>query len=142
MARRHVRQVKVQIDGIDIPNVIHVEYGLEVRPNTINGGPSDARPRLARIKITRMSDDSILFWDWASKPFRGNFRSGMVEYFAPDEETKVNSTLAWAEGFVTQYSETVPHVQDKREIPQSETIEISAQKIKINDVEIEADTWA
>jgi len=33
-------------------------------------------------------------------------------------------------------------VQMSRETPQTETIEISAQKIKINDVEIEADTWA
>lgn len=142
MASRHFRQLSVEIDGNAIPNVTDVEYGLEVRPNQINMGPSDARPRLARIRITRMSDDSVLFWDWASKPFRGNFKGGKVKFYSPDEESKFISQLEWFEGFVTHYSESVPDVQMSRETPQTETIEISAQKIKINDVEIEADTWA
>ncbi|HVP38856.1 MAG TPA: type VI secretion system tube protein TssD [Candidatus Saccharimonadales bacterium] len=136
-----LRQIAVEIDGKKIANVVSVKYGLEVR-NDSDGSPSDARPRLARITLARKSDDSALLFDWASKPFRGNFKSGKVTFYAPDEETKVQSTMTWTDGFVTMYQETVPNIQTDRQSPMLEYIEISAQKIKINDVEVAADSWA
>ena len=49
--------------------------------------------------------------------------------------------MSWTDGFVTKYEETVPDIQTQRQIPMTENIEISAQKLKINDVEVDADTW-
>ena len=142
MSPRHIRRLEVQIDGNDIPNVIDVEYGLDVRPSKINMSPSDARPRLKMIRLTRISDQSELFWEWSIKPFKGNFKSGMVNFYHPDEETQVMSTLMWENGFVTHYNETVPHIQKHQGEPQTETIYISAQKIAMNGIEIEADSWS
>jgi hypothetical protein len=59
-----ISQIRVEIDGKHITNVLAVDYGLEVAHDA-DGSPSDARPRLARIKITRKSDDSQLLGDWA-----------------------------------------------------------------------------
>lgn len=136
-----IRQIKVEIDGKHVTNVLAVDYGLVVRHDH-DGSPSDARPRLARICITRKADDNAVLGQWASKPFRGHFKSGKISFYAPDEETKVQSTMSWSDGFVTLYRETVPNVQTEREIPLMEYVEISAQKVKINDVEVDADTWA
>ncbi len=135
-----LRQIAVEIDGTKIPNVLAVKYGLQVGHDP-DGSPSDARPRLARISILRKSDDKSLLFDWASKAFKGNFKSGKVTFYAPDEETKVLSTMSWTEGFVTLYQENVPNIQTDRQSPMVEYVEISAQKIKINDVEVAADTW-
>lgn len=135
-----IRQIKVEIDGKHISNVLAVDYGLEVSHDA-DGSPSDARPRIARICVTRKSDDSHQLGDWACKPFRGHFKSGKISFFAPDEETKVQSTMSWTDGFVTLYREWVPDVQTHRGDPMVEYIEVSAQKIKINDTEVDADTW-
>jgi hypothetical protein len=96
---------------------------------------------LARIKITRKSDESQLLGDWASHPFRGHFKSGKISFFAPDEASKVQSTMSWSDGFVALYKEEVPDIQMKRDKPMTETVEISAQKLKINDVEVDAHGW-
>jgi hypothetical protein len=133
-------QIKVEIDGSHVANTLAVEYGLDVNHDT-NGSPSDARPRLARIKITRRSDNSTTLGDWASKPFKGHFKSGKISFFAPHEETKVQSTMSWTDGYVTLYKEIVPDVNTDRAKPMIEIVEISAQKIKINDVEVDADSW-
>ena len=133
-------QIKVEIDGKHIPNVLSVNYGLEVQHDT-DGRPMDARPRLARIRITRMSDADTLLGDWASHPVRGHFKSGKVSFFVPDEESKVQSTMSWSDGFVALYGEAVPHIHDERHKPMTEYVEISAQKVKINDVEWAGDNW-
>jgi len=135
-----IRQIKVEIDGKAISNVIAVDYGLEVEHDA-DGSPSDARPRLARIKITRKSDDNQLLGDWASHPFRGHFKSGKISFFAPDEATKVQSTMSWSDGFVAMYREEVPDIQIHRDMPMTEYVEISAQKLKINDVEVDVHSW-
>jgi hypothetical protein len=135
-----IRQVKVEIDGKHISNVLHVEYGLQVG-HDMDGSPSDARPRLMRICVTRKSDDSEQLADWASKPFRGSFKTGKISFYAPDEKDKVQSTVSWTDGFVALYREQVPDLQTDKEVPMTEYLEISAQKIKINDVEVDADTW-
>ena len=135
-----ISQIKVEIDGKHIANVLSVDYGLEVAHDA-DGSPSDARPRLARIKITRKSDDSQLLGDWASHPFQGHFKSGKISFFAPDDASKVQSTMSWTDGFVAFYQEVVPDVQTMRDKPMTEYIEISAQKMKINDVEVDAHSW-
>ena len=135
-----IRQIHVEIDGKKITNVLSVDYGLVVR-HDFDGSPSDARPRLARIIVTRKSDDNALLGQWASKPFRGHFKAGKVTFYAPDEESKVLSTMSWTDGFITKYEELCPDIQTQRNIPMTEKIEISAQKMKINDVEVDADTW-
>ena len=132
-----MRQVKVEIDGKHISNVLSADYGLEVR-HDMDGSPSDARPRLARIRIRRKSDDSTLLGDWASHPDRGHFKTGKISFFAPDEATKVLSTMSWTDGFVALYAEDLPDIQAMSHEPMSEYVEISALKIKINDVEIDA----
>ena len=49
--------------------------------------------------------------------------------------------MSWSDGFVALYGEAVPHIHDERHKPMTEYVEISAQKVKINDVEWAGDNW-
>lgn len=136
------KQVQVEIEGGKIPNVLHVEYGVDVARDT-NGAPTDARPRLKTITITRRSDGSSDFWSWALKPHEGGFKSGKVTFKDPKSEDKDLIVLEWDKGFVRSYNERVPHVQDAKNKPMVETVEVSAQLVTINGVEWAATgTWA
>ena len=136
-----VRQIKVTVDGKPVANVLSVNYGLEVAHDA-DGSPSDARPRLAKICICRKSDDSTQFGDWACKPYKGHFKSGKIEFMEPTEEKKVQLTVDWTDGFIAKYEEHVPDIQLKRDQPMTEYIEVSAQKLKINGIEVDAHTWS
>lgn len=135
------KQIRVQIDGNHVPNVLDVEYGLDVGKDT-NGAPVDARPRLKTIKISRRSDETTDLWLWALKPHQEYFKSGVIEFLDPRHENKVLKTVEWKDGFVRNYREFVPHINDRRDDPQTEYIEVSASSVMVNGVEwTGAGTW-
>ena len=131
------RQVKVEIEGNHIPNVLHVEYGLDVSRDT-NGAPVDADPRLKTITIVRRSDDNTDLWRWSLHPHQGNFKSGKIVFKDPVQEDQDLITVEWKNGFVRRYSENLPHIHHNKREPLTEMVEVSAQTITINGVEWEA----
>lgn len=136
------KQFTVEIDGNAVANVLDVSFGLECERDT-NGAPVDARPRLGVIKITRRSDETLDYWTWALKPHAEYFKSGKIEFLDPKKEKQVLRTVVWKDGFVKSYREDVPHINKHKNRPQSETFEISASTITINDVEWTGQgTWA
>jgi hypothetical protein len=128
------KQFRVSIDGNAVPNVLDVEYGLDVGKDT-NGAPVDSRPRLASIKITRRSDEATDYWTWAIKPHQEYFKAGKIEFLDPRKENKVLKTLEWKNGFIESYEEVVPHVNQAREAPQTEIFFVSAPSLTINGVQ-------
>jgi len=134
-------QVKVEIEGNHIPNVLDVKYGLDCAKDT-NGAPVDAKPRLASIIITRRSDETTDFWAWALRPYQEDFKSGVITFLDPRKADTTLKTVEWKDGFLKSYSEVVPNVDTDRNAPQVETLEISASTITINGVEWQAGkTW-
>lgn len=128
------KQIRVQIDGNHVPNILDVAYGLDVGKDS-NGAPVDARPRLKSITITRRSDENTDLWQWALHPHKEFFKSGKIEFLDPKHQDKVLTTLEWSDGFVKSYVETVPHTDHDRDAPQTESVEVSASTITINGVE-------
>lgn len=135
------KQVTVQIDGNDVANVLDVKYGLDCAKDT-NGAPVDAKPRLGTIQITRRSDETSDWWEWALRPYEEDFKSGVITFYDPRKTETVLKTVEWSNGFLRGYQEVVPNVDTDRGAPQVEVLEISAQTIVINGVEWEAaKTW-
>ena len=135
------KQIRVMIDGNHVPNILDVEYGLEVAKDT-NGAPVDARPRLRTIMIKRRSDENTDLWSWSLHPHQEYFKSGKIEFLDPKHEDKVLTTLEWQDGFVKEYMEEVPHTDRDRNAPQYEVVYVSASSITINGVEWKGSgTW-
>ncbi|NNM33729.1 MAG: hypothetical protein HKO53_11720 [Gemmatimonadetes bacterium] len=128
------KQIKCEIDGNKVPNVLDVEYGLDVAKDT-NGAPTDARPRNRRIMLRFRSSENSDLWSWALHPKEEYFKAGKVEFMDPKKENKVLKTLEWTGGFVENYIECQPHIHRKKNDPQYEVIEVSAASITINGVE-------
>lgn len=135
------KQVKVEIDGNHVPNVLDVKYGLDCAKDT-NGAPVDAKPRLDSIIITRRSDNATDYWAWALTPHEEDFKSGVITFYDPRKTETVLRTVEWKDGFLKSYQEIVPNVDDDRAAPQIEVLEVSASTITINGVEWQAGkTW-
>jgi hypothetical protein len=128
------KQIRVTLDDNHVPNVLDVEFGLDVGKDT-NGAPVDARPRLKTIKISRRSDESTDLWSWALKPHMEYFKSGKIEFLDPRHEDKVLKTVEFKDSFLKAWREVVPNVNERRNDPQIEYVEISASTITINGVE-------
>lgn len=129
MARRPV----LQIDGVTYKNVYKVSWELyTAKDNT--GRPSD-RAHAGVIKITRESDENVDIARWAMDSSQPKWKAGKVLFKSPNDATM--KELAWDEGFVTKYEETIPHIKENADDQVFEYFEISAHKVKIGDAEID-----
>jgi hypothetical protein len=129
MARRPV----LQIDGVTYKNVYMVSWELyTAKDNT--GRPSD-RAHAGVIKVTRESDENVDIARWAMDSSAPKWKAGKVLFKSPNDATM--KELAWEEGFVTKYEETIPHIKENADDQVFEYFEISAHKIKIGDAEID-----
>ena len=129
MARRPI----LEVDGVVFKNVYKVSYCLYTAKDE-TGRPSD-RAHAGVIRIVRESDDKTDIARWAMDSSKPNWKAGKVMIKNPDDNEM--KTLAWEEGFITAYEETVPHVKDHPDEQVYEIFEISAHKVTIGDAEID-----
>jgi len=129
MARRPV----LEIDGVTYKNVYAVSYHLYTAKDE-TGRPSD-RAHAGVITIARESDETTDIARWAMDSSKPNWKAGKVLFKNPDDATM--KELAWEEGFITKYEETVPHIKNRPDDQVSEYFEISCHKLTIGDAEID-----
>jgi hypothetical protein len=67
-----------------------------------------------------------------SKP---NWKSGKIMFKNPDDATM--KEIAWEEGFITRYEETVPNVKERPDDQIFQYLEISCHKLLVADAEID-----
>ena len=129
MARRPV----LEIDGVVYKNVYHVSYELYTAKDE-TGRPSD-RAHAGTIKITRESDENSDIYRWATDSSKPNWKAGKVQFKTPDDSAM--KELAWEEGFITAYKETIPHVKNNPDDQVFEEFEISCHKLMVGGVELD-----
>jgi len=129
MARRPV----LEVDGVVFKNVYKVSYELYTAKDE-TGRPSD-RAHAGLIKVTRESDETVDIARWAMDSSKPNWKSGKVTFKNPDDAAM--KTLAWEEGFITKYEETIPHIKANPDDQVYEYFEISSHKLMIGDAEID-----
>ena len=127
------RRPTLEIDGVVFKNVYEVSYELYTAKDE-TGRPAD-RAHAGVIRITRESDEKTDIGRWAMDSSKPNWKAGKVTLKNPsDTEMK---TISWEEGFVTAYSEIVPHIKNNPDEQIYETFEISAHKVIVSDTEID-----
>ncbi len=129
MARRPI----LEIDGVAYKNVYEVSYRLYTAKDE-TGRPSD-RAHAGVIKIKRESDETCDIARWAMDSSKPNWKNGKVMFKNPDDATM--KELAWENGFITAYAESVPHIKNNPDEQMWEEFEISCQKLTISDAEID-----
>lgn len=129
MARRPV----LEIDGVVYKNVYEVSYELYTAKDE-TGRPSD-RAHAGTIKITRESDENTDIYRWATDSSKPNWKAGKVVVKTPDDSTM--KELAWEEGFITKYEETIPHIKNNPDDQVFEYFEISCHKLMVGGVELD-----
>jgi hypothetical protein len=129
MARRPV----LEIDGVVYKNVYEVSYELYTAKDE-TGRPSD-RAHAGTVKITRESDENTDIYRWATDSSKPNWKSGKVIFKTPDDSTM--KELAWEEGFITKYEETIPHIKNNPDDQVYEHFEISCHKLTVGGVELD-----
>lgn len=130
-------QVRIKVAGALLEQVVSVEFGLDVASG-MDGHPQDARPRLSGIRIMRKSDKKTDLWSWAIEPWASAFKKGTIEFLDQHEQDKVIKTVNWEDGFITSYTEELPHVQASRDAPVTETIVIAARIVDFDGAKITA----
>jgi hypothetical protein len=129
MARRPI----LEIDGVVYKNVYEVSYMLYTAKDE-TGRPSD-RAHAGVIRVMRESDEKSDIARWAMDSSKPNWKAGKVTFKNPDDNEM--KTLNWEEGFITAYSENIPHIKNRPDDQIYETFEISAHKVTIGDAEID-----
>ncbi|MHC4433808.1 MAG: type VI secretion system tube protein TssD, partial [Planctomycetota bacterium] len=125
MARRPI----LEIDGVVYKNVYEVSYMLYTAKDE-TGRPSD-RAHAGVIRVMRESDEKSDIARWAMDSSKPNWKAGKVTFKNPDDNEM--KTLNWEEGFITAYSENIPHIKNRPDDQIYETFEISAHKVTIGD---------
>jgi len=127
------RRPTLTIDGVVFKNVYSVSYSLYTAKDE-TGRPAD-RAHAGTIRIVRESDASSDVARWAMDSSKPNWKGGNVTFKSPDDATM--KELVWENGFITAYSETVPHIKNSPDEQIWEEFEISCQILKIADAEID-----
>ncbi len=127
------RRPTLTIDGVVFKNVYSVSYSLYTAKDE-TGRPAD-RAHAGTIRIVRESDASSDVARWAMDSSKPNWNGGSVTFKSPDDATM--KELVWENGFITAYSETVPHIKNSPDEQIWEEFEISCQILKIADAEID-----
>lgn len=127
------RRPTLEIEGVAYPNVYSVSYEIyTARDET--GRPSD-RAHAGSISVVRESTADSTIAAWAMNSAKPNWKSGKVIFRNPDDS--VMKELSWTDGFITAYSETIPHVKENPDQQIFECFQISCQTLKIADAEID-----
>ena len=129
MARRPM----LEIDGVVYKNVYSVSYSLYTAKDE-TGRPAD-RAHAGTIRVVRESDATCDIARWAMDSSKPNWKAGKVTFKSPDDATM--KELTWENGFITFYSESVPHIKKSPDDQVFEEFEISCQLLKIADAEID-----
>lgn len=127
------RRPSLEVDGVVYKNVYAVSYELYTAKDE-TGRPSD-RAHAGLIKVTRESDENSDISRWAMDSSEPNMKGGKVTFRNPHDA--VMKELTWEQGFITRYEEHVPHVKDRPDDQVFEYLEISCQRLKIGDAEID-----
>ncbi len=129
MARRPI----LEIDGVPYKNVYSVSYEIYTSRDE-TGRPSD-RAHAGLIRVTREADENVDIARWAMDSAKTNFKAGSVKFKNPDDADMKD--LAWEEGFITRYLETIPHVKQNPDDQVYEYFEISCHQLTIGDATID-----
>ena len=126
---------KLEIDGQNIPHVFEVSYDIYTSKDE-TGRPTD-RAHAGTIKITIESEEggNVDVARWAMDTSKPKWKGGKVQFF--NKNSEVMKELVWTDGFITRYTEHIPHVKDRSDEQIYQYFEISANKVKIGDAEIE-----
>jgi len=127
------RRPTLEIDGVVYKNVYEVSYVLYTAKDE-TGRPSD-RAHAGTIRVKRESDEKSDIARWAMDSSKPNWKSGKVIFKNPDDASM--KELTWEDGFITSYEEHVPHIKDKPDEQMWECFEISCQKMKVADADID-----
>jgi hypothetical protein len=127
------RRPTLEIDGVVYKNVYSVSYSLYTAKDE-TGRPAD-RAHAGTIRVVRESDQTCDIARWAMDSSKPNWKSGKVTLKSPDDATM--KELTWENGFITFYSESVPHIKKVPDDQIYEEFEISCQILKIADAEID-----
>ncbi len=127
------RRPTLTIDGVVFKNVYSVSYTLYTAKDE-TGRPAD-RAHAGTIRVVRESDASSDIARWAMDSSKPNWKSGSVTLKSPDDATM--KELVWENGFITAYTESVPHIKNSPDEQIWEEFEISCQILKIADAEID-----
>jgi hypothetical protein len=127
------RRPTLTIDGVVFKNVYSVSYTLYTAKDE-TGRPAD-RAHAGTIRVVRESDSTCDIARWAMDSSKPNWKSGSVAFKSPDDATM--KELTWENGFITFYSENVPHIKKAPDDQVYEEFEISCQILKIADAEID-----
>jgi hypothetical protein len=123
---------KLEIDGVTYPRVYSLSYTLYTDRDETGKPSSMARGGV--IKVMREADDKTEITRWATDSAKTNFKPGKVTIFGPEKnELKI---LEWENGFITHYEEHIPHTKERPDDQIYEYFEISAEKIKVKDAEV------
>jgi hypothetical protein len=131
MARRPV----LEIDGVVYKNVYEVSYDIYTAKDE-TGRPTD-RAHAGTIKVTIESDPegNVDIARWAMDTSKPNWKGGKITFKNPDDADM--KTLEWEDGFITKYEETIPHIKDKPDVQIYQYFEVSCQKLKVGDAEVD-----
>jgi hypothetical protein len=127
------RRPTLEIDGVVYKNVYEVSYVLYTAKDE-TGRPSD-RAHAGVIRVKRESDETSDIARWAMDSSKPNWKAGKVIFKNPDDADM--KELTWEDGFITAYEEHCPHIKDKPDEQIWESFEISCQKLKIADSDID-----
>jgi hypothetical protein len=127
------RRPTLTIDGVVYKNVYSVSYTLYTAKDE-TGRPAD-RAHAGTVVIKRESDETCDIARWAMDSSKPNWKSGSVMFKNPDDAKM--KELVWENGFITAYSENVPHIKNNPDEQMSEQFEISCQVLKVSDASID-----
>jgi len=126
------RNAVLEIDGVPYKGVYSVSYEITTAKD-ITGRPSD-RARAGNIKIKRISDDNPDIARWAMDSAQKSWKPGKITF---RDASRTLKELTWENGFITRYSEVLPDVEKAADRQIFEEFEISCQKLKIADAELD-----
>jgi hypothetical protein len=127
------RRPTLEIDGVVYKNVYEVSYEIYTAKDE-TGRPSD-RAHAGTVKIKRESDNNADIARWAMDSSKPNWKAGKVTFKDPSDT--MMKELVWENGFITRYTENLPHIKKAPDDQVYEEFEISCQTLKIADAEID-----
>jgi hypothetical protein len=122
----------LEIDGVTYHRVFAASYILYTDRD--EAGKPSTQARSGVVKVTRESDGKTEICRWATDSAKTNFKPGKLIFY--DHDKREMKTLEWENGFITHYEEHVPHTKERPDDQMYEYFEISAEKIKVKDAEV------
>lgn len=125
------QEPKMQLEGVDIPNVLEVSYVLKAEAD------KDGRPTRKQtcdgIRIMRIADDRTDLSDWGQSPKEHNRKSGDIVFMTDTgkEMKKLTFAGAYLRDYRVHYNEAKHHVEEIAHI-QPEVIQVADVEVNFN----------